>query len=117
MRSEVGQALDEARAEVAAQVAADALPDKCRLIVGADEYPDTACKLSGGGSNVDGAPYRIRFPWGSPAVVGAAVIIDAIEGRPQLTLQIVGPLDSSTAIWQEWQATSGLVYGRADAGF
>jgi hypothetical protein len=115
MRSEVGLAFDEAREELA-QEAADVLPDTCRLIVGVAEYEDTPCKLKGGGSNTDGAPYRIRFAWGSPAVVGAAAIIDAITGRSQLTLQLVAPVDSSTSIWQEWQATAGPAYGRADVG-
>ena len=112
----VGQAYAKVRARLAVK-AGKILPDTCRLIVGANEYPDTPCKLSGGSGDSDGAPYQIRFAWSSPAVVGAAAIIDAIEGREQLTLQLVGPLDSSTAIWQEWQATAGLVYGRADAGF
>lgn len=112
----VGQAYGRVRVKLAAK-AAKILPDTCRLIVGADEYPDTPCKLRGGSSNMDGAPYQIRFPWGSPAVIEAVVIIDAIEGRPQLTLQLVGPSDSSTAIWQEWQATSGPASGRTDVGF
>lgn len=115
MRGEVGQAYDEARVAVA-EVAADILPDTCRLIVGAEEHESVPCKLSGGAGNVDGAPYRMRFAWGSPAVVGAAVVVDAIEGRPELTLQIVAPTDSSTAIWQEWQATSGPAFGRHDVG-
>lgn len=116
MRGEVGLAYDEIRAEIAADIAADVLPDTCRLIVGEDEYPDTPCKLRGGSGNVDGAPYRIRFAWGSPAVIGATAIIDAIEGRPPLTMQLVGPSDSSTAIWQEWEATSGPGSGRVDVG-
>lgn len=116
MRGEVGQAYDEARAEVASEVAADALPDTCRVLVGGTEHKNIPCKLKGGSGNVDGAPYRIRFAWGSPAVVGAAVVVDAIEGRPELTLQIVAPTDSSTAIWQEWQATSAPIYGRANVG-
>lgn len=115
MRSEVGLAFDEARVEVAA-IAVEVLPDTCRLIVGEDEYEDTPCKLKGGSGNVDGAPYRIRFAWGSPAVRGAAVVIDEIEGRPQLTLQLVAPVDSSTGIWQEWQATAGPAFGRASVG-
>lgn len=115
MRSEVGQAFDEARAAVA-EVAADILPDKCRLIVGAEDYENVPCKLKGGSGGVDGAPYRIRFAWASPAVIGAAAVIDAITGRPQLTLQLVEPSDSSTAIWQEWKATSAPVWGRADVG-
>lgn len=103
--------------EVAEQVAADVLPDTCRLIVDANEYPDTPCKLRGGSGNLDGAPYRIRFAWGSPAVIGAAVVIDAIDGRPELTLQLKTPMDSSAAIWQEWQATAGPLQGRQDVGF
>lgn len=116
MRSEVGQAYDEARAEVAT-IAADVLPDTCRLIVGANEYQHVPCKLKGNRGNSDGASYRIRFAWGSRAVIGAGVVIDAIEGRPALTLQIVGPSDSSTGIWQEWQATAGPLHGREDVGF
>lgn len=117
MRGEVGLAYDEIRAEVAADIAADVLPDTCRLIVGEEEYPDTPCKLKGGSGNVDGAPYRIRFAWGSPAVVGAAVVMDEIEGRPQLTLQLVAPADSSTALWQDFHATAGPLHGRQDVGF
>jgi hypothetical protein len=116
MRSEVGQALDEIRLEIAEQVAPDVMPDTCLLIVDEDEYPDTHCKLKGGGGNIDGAPYRIRFAWGSPAVIGAAVVVDEIEGRAELTLQLVEPLDSSTGVWQEWKATSGPAYGRQDVG-
>ena len=113
MRSEVGQAYDEAR-EALAEIAADVLPDTCRLIVHPDKYPRTPCELSGGSGNVDGAPYRIRFAWGSPAKVDAAAIVDEIPGRPQITLQLVAPIDSSTALWQEWQATSSPFSGRAD---
>lgn len=115
MRSEVGQAYDEARAEVA-QAAADLLPDTCRLIVGAREYRNVPCKLSGGSGNPDGSPYKLRFAWGSRAVIGAGVVIDAIVGRSQLTLQLVAPLDSSTAIWQDWAATAGPAFGRASVG-
>lgn len=115
MRGDVGQAYDEAR-DAVAEIAADVLPDKCRLIVGEKEYKNVPCKLSGGSGNVDGAPYQIKFAWNSPAVVGATAIIDAISGRPQLTLQLVEPMDSSTAIWQEWRATSGPAYGRVDVG-
>lgn len=117
MRGEVGQAYNEARVAVA-EVAADILPDTCRLIIiqGEEEYENVPCKLKGGSSNVDGAPYQIRFAWGSPAVIGADAVFDAIEGRPQLTLQIVAPADSSTAIWQEWQAVSGPASGRVDVG-
>lgn len=115
MRGEIGLAYDEARIAVA-EVAADILPDTCRLIVGEDEYTDVPCKFGGGSGGVDGAPYRIKFSWGSPAVVGAAAIIEAISGRPQLTLQLVEPVDSSTGIWQEWRATSGPAFGRVDVG-
>ena len=115
MRSEVGQAYDEARVAVA-EIAADVLPDTCRLIVGARTYRGVPCKLSGGSGNVDGASYQIRFAWDSPAVVGAAAVVDAIPGRSELTLQIIEPIDSSTAIWQEWKATSGPAFGRVDVG-
>lgn len=113
-------AIGKAYAKVRTKLAAKAdriLVDTCRLIVDEAQYSNVPCEFRGGSGNLDGAPYRIRFAWGSPAVIGAAAIVDAIEGRPQITLQLVGPLDSSTAIWQEWQATSGLVFGRADAGF
>ncbi len=115
MRSEVGQAYDEVRADLAG-VAADILTDKCRLIVEEDEYEDEPCELGGGAGNVDGASYRMKFAWGSPAVAGATAIIDAITGRPQLTLQLVEPVDSSTGLWQEWRATSGPAFGRVDVG-
>lgn len=115
MRSEVGQAYDEARVAVA-EVAAEIMPDTCRLVVGESEYEDTPCSLDGGGGSVDGAPYRIKFAWESPAVIGAAAIVDAISGRPQLTLQLVEPIDSSTGLWQEWRATSGPAFGRTDVG-
>lgn len=115
MRSEVGQALDEARAAVA-EIAVDVMPDTCRLMVGADTHYDQPCRLKGNGGNADGAPYRIRFAWDSPAVVGATAIIDAITGRSQLTLQLVEPADSSTGVWQEWQATAGPAFGRVDVG-
>lgn len=101
--------------EIASE-AADILPDTCRLIVGEDEYEDTPCQFGGNPGDVEGAPYWIRFAWGSPAVIGAAAVIDAIEGRPQLTLQLVAPMDSSTGIWQEWGATSGPAFGRVDVG-
>lgn len=97
-------------------VASELLTDTCRLIVGEDEYEDVPCQFGGGSGNVDGASYRIRFAWVSPAVVGASAVIDAIPGRPQLTLQLVEPVDSSTGIWQEWNATSGPAFGRADVG-
>lgn len=111
----MGEVLDELRAEQAG-LAPDALYDTCRLIVGGKEYEDVPCQVSGGSGNVDGAPYRIRFAWGSPAEVGAAAIVDAITGRPQLTLQLVAPMDSSTALWQDWRATSGPAFGRVDVG-
>lgn len=116
MRGDVGQAYDEVRAEIAAGIAADVLADTCRLIVGEKEYKRVPCELSGGSGNVDGASYRIKFGWGSPAVVGAAAVIDAITGRTQLTLQLIEPADSSTGIWQEWRATSGPAFGRVDVG-
>ena len=116
MRSEVGQAYDEVRVGLAAE-AQDILTDKCRLVVGEDEFPDTPCEISGDSGNIDGAPYRIAFAWGSPSVIGAAVVIDEIPGRPQLTLQLVAPADSSTSIWQEWRATSGPAFGRVNVGF
>jgi hypothetical protein len=115
MRSEVGQVYDEVRLGLAAEAQA-ILTDRCRLIVGEDEYPDTPCELSGDSGDIDGAPYRVSFAWGSPAIIGAAVVIDEIPGRPQLTLQLVAPADSSTAIWQEWRAISAPIYGRASVG-
>ncbi len=111
----VGKAYSKARAKLAAK-ADRILIDTCRLIVGADEYENIPCQFSGGSGNVDGAPYRIKFAWDSPAVIGAAVVVDAIEGRSQLTLQLAKPLDSSSAIWQEWEGTSGPAYGRVDVG-
>lgn len=116
MRSLAGKAYDRARVKVATRLANKALADKCRLIVGEDEYEDTPCEVSGGMGNVDGAAYKVRFAWGSPAAVGASAVVDAIEGRPQLTLQLVEPVDSSTAIWQDWKATSGPSFGRVDVG-
>lgn len=116
MRNEVGQAIDEVRLAVATEVAPDVLPDTCRLIINQDTYYDQPCKLKGGSSNLGAAPYRIRFAWGSPAVIGATVVIDAIAGRSQLTLQLAGPVDSSTSLWQEWQATAGPGSGRVDVG-
>jgi hypothetical protein len=116
MRNEVGLAIDEVRAVIAAEVAPDVLPDTCRLIVGATEYYDQPCKLKSNGGNIDGAPYVIRFAWGSPAVMGATAVIDAIAGRPQLTIQLIEPKDSSTGVWQDWRATSAPLYGRADVG-
>jgi hypothetical protein len=115
MRSEVGQAYDEARIAVA-EVAAEILADTCRLIVGEDTYQDVPCQLSGGSGNTDGAAYRMKFAWDSPAVIGATAVVDEIPGRSQLTLQLVEPMDSSTQIWQEWRATSGPAFGRVDVG-
>jgi hypothetical protein len=117
MRNEVGQAIDEVRQAIAAEVAGDVLPDTCRLIVGATEYRNQPCRLKGGAGNVEGAAYQIRFAWGSPAIVGATAIVDAVTGRSQLTLQLVEPMDSSTGVWQDWQATSGPAFGRTDVGF
>lgn len=115
MRGETGQAYDKSRSTTAT-IAAKVLPDTCRLIVEEDGHEDVPCDFSGGSGNIDGAPYRIKFAWGSPAVVGATAIVDAITGRPQLTLQLVAPVDSSTGLWQEWQATSGPAFGRHDVG-
>lgn len=115
MRGSVGQAFDEARAEIAGE-AGDILSDTCRLLVEGEEEEDVPCQFSGGFGNMDGAAYRIRFAWDSPAVIGATAIVDEIEGRPQITLQLVEPVDSSTAIWQEWKATSGPAFGRVDVG-
>jgi|SRR6185503_4847391 len=115
MRSEVGQAYDEVRTAVA-EIATDILADNCRLIVGETQYRNVPCQFGGGSGNMDGAPYRIKFAWGSPAVIGATAIVDAIPGRSHLTLQLVEPIDSSTGIWQEWRATSGPAFGRVDVG-
>jgi hypothetical protein len=115
MRSDIGRAYDEVR-DVMADIAADILPDTCRLIVGARRYENVPCKFGGGSGDVDGAAYQIKFAWGSPAVVGATAIIDAITGRPQITLQLIEPVDSSTGLWQEWRATSGPSFGRVDVG-
>lgn len=112
---DIGDAYVDIRADLAEE-AADILPDTCRLIVEGDEYEDVPCRFGGGSGNVDGAAYKIEFAWGSPAVVGATAIVDAIEGRPQLTLQLVAPVDSSTGLWQEWKATSGPAFGRVDVG-
>ena len=114
--SAVGEAYAEARAAFAPE-ASDILPDTCRLIVDSEEYEGESCRFSGGSGNIDGAPYRIEFAWDSPAVVGATAIVEAIDGRPQLTLQLVAPVDSSTSIWQEWKATAGPLHGREDVGF
>lgn len=115
MRGELGEVYDEVREEVA-DAAAEILTDSCRLIVGEVEHQNVPCELRGGSGSVDGAPCRMRFAWGSPAVVGATAIVDAIPGRPQLTLQLVAPVDSSTDLWQEWLAISGPGFGRIDVG-
>lgn len=113
--TELGLAIAEIRDELA--TAQDEIFfDTCRLIVGEDEYEDIPCRFSGGHNNEDGAPYKIKFAWGSPAVRGATVIIDAIPGRSRLTLQLVAPIDKSTGVWQEWQATAGPAFGRANVG-
>lgn len=117
--SEVGAAIVEVRTELA-DIAGEIFPDTCRLIVGTgedDEHENVPCKLKSNSGNLDAAPYRIKFAWGSPAVIGATAIVDAIDGREQLTLQLLGPLDSSTGVWQEWQATGGPGHGRTDVGF
>lgn len=111
----VARGYGRARAKVAAK-ADKILTDTCRLIVGEEQYANEPCQFSAASGNVDGAPYRIKFAWGSPAIIGAAAIIDEITGRPQLTLQLVEPIDSSTGLWQEWRATSGPAYGRVDVG-
>jgi hypothetical protein len=103
------RALDRKRARVV-------LLDRCRLIVGEDEYQDVRCEFSGGSGNVDGAGYRIKFPWDSPAAIGATAIVEAKSGRPQLTLQLEEPAESSTDVWQEWRVTSGPAFGRVDIG-
>src|SRR5215210_2685563 len=98
----VARAYSKVRVKLAGK-AAKILTDTCRLIVGEEEYEDTPCQFSGGAGNVDGAAYRIKFAWNSPAVVEATAIVDAITGRPQITLQLVEPIDSSTQLWQEWR--------------
>jgi hypothetical protein len=113
---EIGDAYAEIRTELAAEAGA-LLPDTCRLIVGESEHEDTPCRFISASGNLDGAPYRIRFAWGSPAVIGATVVIDAIAGRPRLTLQLEAPVDSSTSLWQEWRAKSGPAHGRQNVGF
>lgn len=116
-RNEVGAAIDEIRLAVAIEVAPNVLPDTCRLIVGSTQYSNVPCRLKGGGGNIDGAPYVVRLAWGSPAGIDTAVVIEAIAGRAQLTLQLIRPRDSSTGVWQDWDATSGPGNGRADVGF
>ena len=111
----VASAYRRVRTKLAAK-AKKILPDTCRLVVGDVEHEEIPCEFRGGSGNVDGATYQIKFAWSSPAVVGAAVVVDAIPGRPQLTLQLVAPVDSSTGLWQEWQATSGPAFGRVDVG-
>lgn len=113
--TELGLAIAEVREELAA-AREEIFFDTCRLIVGEDEYEDTPCTFSGGHNNEDGAPYKIKFAWDSPAVRGAVVVIDAIEGRSELTLQLVAPIDKSTGVWQEWRATAGPAFGRAVVG-
>lgn len=113
--NELLSAIAEVRDELAL-ASAEVLFETCRLIVGEDEYEDIPCRFSGGHNNEDGAPYKIKFAWDSPAVWGAAVIIDEIPGRSQLTLQLVAPIDKSTGVWQEWQATAGPAFGRANVG-
>lgn len=113
--NELLSAINEVRTELA--LASDeVLFETCRMIVGEDEYEDIPCRFSGGHNNEDGAPYRIKFAWDSPAVQGAAVVIDEIPGRSQLTLQLVAPVDKSTGVWQEWRATAGPAFGRASVG-
>lgn len=112
----VGKAYERARSKLAGK-ASKILPDTCRLIADETEYQDVPCEIGGGSSNMEGAPYRIKFAWGTPAIIGATAVLDAISGRPQLTLQLVGPVDSSKQLWQEWQATSGPSSGRSDVGF
>jgi len=114
-RSAVGEAYDEVRSALA-DAAADLLTDRCRLIVGEAQYADVPCEVSGGSGNMDGSPYRIEFAWGSPAVIGAGVVVDAIPGRPALTLQLKAPVDESDSVWQEFQATGGPGFGRVDVG-
>lgn len=111
----VAKAYERARSKLGTK-AADILTDTCRLVItpDTDEYPDTPCQFSSAFGNIDGAPYRIKFAWDSPAVIGAAAVLDEIDGRPQITLQLVEPVDSSTALWQEWKATSGPAFGRVD---
>lgn len=113
--NELLSAVNEVRTELAA-ASSEVLFETCRLIVDEDEYEDVSCRLGGGRNNMDGAPYRIKFAWNSPAIIGATAIIDAIPGRSQLTLQLVAPVDSSTGVWQEWQATAGPGFGRVDVG-
>jgi hypothetical protein len=113
-----GTVYARARLKLAAK-AAKILPDRCLLIIvpGETEYSDVPCRIKSDGGNLDGAPYRIRFAWGSPAVIGATVVINAIAGRPRLTLQLEAPVDSSTSLWQEWRAKSGPAHGRQNVGF
>jgi hypothetical protein len=115
MRSKTAQIYDQVRAAHAA-AGAHLLLDTCRLIVGEQQYPGVPCQFGGGSGDVDGASYQVKLAWGGPAVVGATTIVDAIPGRPQLTLQLVEPADSSTGLWQEWRATSGPAFGRVDVG-
>jgi len=114
MRSLSGRAYDKARVKMA-RAAAKVLKDTCRLIVGTKEY-SLPCEVRGGAGTVEGAAYVVRLPWGSPAVTEARAVVDAIPGRPQLTLQLVAPVDSSTGLWQDWRTTSGPAFGRVDVG-
>lgn len=113
--NELLSAIAEVRTELA-EAGNEVLFETCRIKLDNQVYEDVPCRLSGGRNNIDGAPYRIKFPWDSPAVAGADVIIDAIPGRSQLTLQLVAPVDSSTGVWQEWQATAGPGFGRVNVG-
>jgi len=110
------QAYAEERVRLS-RLATEGLPDRCRLRLPSGQiFENVPCQLRGVSGNVDGAPYQIRFAWGSPAVMEAAVVVNAIEGREPLTLQLVEPMDSSTALWQEWRATSGPAFGRVNVG-
>lgn len=111
----IGAAYSKIRVKLSAK-ADRILIDTCRLIVGDEEYEDVPCQFSGSSGNIDGAPYVIKLQWDSPAVIGAAVIVDEIPGRAPITLQLVEPVDSSTALWQEWRATSAPIFGRANVG-
>lgn len=111
---ELLDAITEVRNELAA-AQAEVLLETCRIIVNGAET-SAPCRFSGGHNNEDGAPYKIKFAWDSPAVIGASVIIDAIPGRSALTLQLVAPIDSSTGVWQEWIARGGPAFGRVNVG-
>jgi len=115
MRSRVGRAYDRARVKIARK-ADRVLADKGRLIIDGVEHDDTPCEINGGSGDVNGATYRVKFAWDAPAAIGATLVVEAIEGRGELTLQLTEPIDSSTAIWQEWRAMSAPNYGRANVG-